>query len=57
MQPTQFSSATISRPLPLATLALVLETRNSASLTLSLCVMNVVNGFLWMTYDLVLSDS
>jgi hypothetical protein len=41
---------------PLATLALVLKTRSSASLTLPLCVMNIVNGSLWMTYGLVLSD-
>jgi uncharacterized protein with PQ loop repeat len=41
---------------PLATLALVLRTRNSSSLTLPLCVMNTVNGCLWLTYGLVLAD-
>jgi solute carrier family 50 (sugar transporter) len=42
---------------PLSTLADVLKHRDSSSLTLPLCMMNIVNGTLWLVYGLVLSDA
>lgn len=42
---------------PLATLLTVLRRRDSASLVLPLCIMNILNGALWGTYGLVRSDA
>jgi solute carrier family 50 (sugar transporter) len=42
---------------PLTTLAQVLRKRDSSSLTLPMCIMNTVNGTLWLVYGLVLSDA
>lgn len=41
---------------PLSTIALVLRKRDSSSLTLPMCIMNTVNGTLWLIYGLVISD-
>ena len=41
---------------PLSTIVHVLRFRDSSSLTLPLCIMNTVNGTLWLIYGLVLSD-
>lgn len=41
---------------PLSTMLHVLRSRDSASLVLPLCVMNTINGVLWLIYGMVLSD-
>lgn len=41
---------------PLSTLLTVVRRRDSASLVLPLCVMNILNGALWSTYGLVRGD-
>lgn len=42
---------------PLSTLLTVVRRRDSASLVLPLCVMNILNGSLWGTYGLVRGDA
>lgn len=41
---------------PLSTIFTVIKTRSSASLHLPLCIMNTINGVLWLIYGLALKD-
>ena len=41
---------------PLSTVANIIKTKDSSSLTLPLCVMNIVNGTLWLMYGLAVGD-
>lgn len=41
---------------PLATLRKILETKSAASLPFTMCVMNVLNGALWVAYAALVSD-
>lgn len=38
---------------PLSTMAEVIRTRNSASILMPLCIMNMLNAGLWTTYGFV----
>mmetsp|Transcript_22388 Transcript_22388/g.56985 ORF Transcript_22388/g.56985 Transcript_22388/m.56985 type:complete len:240 (-) Transcript_22388:1105-1824(-) len=41
---------------PLSTMAEVIRTRNSASILLPLCIMNMLNAALWTTYGVAMAD-